>query len=185
MSQEARAENLEFTKNSGAFWKEAGRSFCLTPWCYKCANLDRENRWVKCKSTIRYLATKRNPLPTITHSFHRPSDSTLVSSYWTTGFTQGDVSLYTDLASGSCTVPVQAEGYRSWCHSWESLSGQVTATVTIHLQSWCLPTMHLNQLVIAYLSVHFQKLVNMQKHSHNGLSQMFPNILLIIKGIYA
>lgn len=71
--------------------------------------------------------------------------------------------LYTDLASGSCTVPVQVEGYQSLCHSWEIPSVQVTETVTSHLPSWCLPTMHLNQLVTADLSVRFQKLVNIDK----------------------
>lgn len=80
---------------------------------------------------------------------------------------KSNVSMHTDLASGSCMVLVQVEGYQSLCHSWEILSVQATETVTIHLQSWCLPTMHLNQLVIAYLFVHLQKLVNIQKHSHS------------------
>lgn len=44
---------------------------------------------MKSKSRIRYLASKHNPISTITHSFRGPSDSTLVSTSWPTGFTQG------------------------------------------------------------------------------------------------
>ena len=98
---------------------------------------------------------------------------------------ESHVSVYTDLASGSCMVPVRAEGYQSWCRSWQIPSVLVTETGTIRLQFWCLPTMHLNQLVTAYLSVHFQKLINIQKYFHNCLSQMLPNILSIIKRRYA
>lgn len=104
------------------------------------------------------------------------------STCWPTGPTKEQLSVDTDLASGSCTGPVQVEGYQSLCHSWEILSVQVTETATIHLQSWCLPTMHLNRLVTADLSVHFQKLINTQKYSHRCWVTSVPQYYLNHQG---